>query len=205
MFSFKNATQLHLFFRTRYAIHESESTKLMKKLPILKTILIFAAAISALSSAKTFAQTLPHPKKVLFICTGNYYRSRYAEAYFNYQVDQQNEQSKWKATSRGLAPNSNNRGNISSYAVDELKNKKIPESYFDGKPTSITAEDVNSADLIILLNQEEHEAPFNQRFPGVDPKKIKMWHVGDVDRMKPSFALPLITHSVDALLEGLFK
>lgn len=40
-------------------------------------------------------------KTVLFLCTGNYYRSRYAEVLFNSVVGKMNLP--WMASSRGLA------------------------------------------------------------------------------------------------------
>ena len=41
-------------------------------------------------------------KRVLFICTGNYYRSRFAEEWFNFLVRQERALH-WVADSRGLA------------------------------------------------------------------------------------------------------
>ncbi len=40
-------------------------------------------------------------KKILFLCTGNYYRSRFAEKLFNNLATQKNLD--WEADSRGLA------------------------------------------------------------------------------------------------------
>jgi hypothetical protein len=41
-------------------------------------------------------------KTVLFLCTGNYYRSRFAEALFNSVAGKMGLP--WRASSRGLAP-----------------------------------------------------------------------------------------------------
>ena len=41
------------------------------------------------------------PKTILFLCTGNYYRSRFAEVMFNSVAAKMSLP--WKATSRGLA------------------------------------------------------------------------------------------------------
>src|SRR3954453_5315436 len=41
------------------------------------------------------------PRTVLFLCTGNYYRSRHAEAVFNHHAAAAGL--RWRATSRGLA------------------------------------------------------------------------------------------------------
>lgn len=41
-------------------------------------------------------------KTVLFLCTGNYYRSRFAEYLFNHLAEQQTLE--WRAESLGFAP-----------------------------------------------------------------------------------------------------
>ena len=61
--------------------------------------------------------------KVLFLCTGNYYRSRFAEEYFNH-LSLANG-SPWRAESRGLAasfPRPRNPGTISPHVIDALQN-----------------------------------------------------------------------------------
>ncbi|MSR59513.1 MAG: low molecular weight phosphatase family protein, partial [Planctomycetaceae bacterium] len=50
---------------------------------------------------------------VLFLCTGNYYRSRFAEVYFNWLAAQRG--SVWRADSFGLALDPNNPGPLSGH------------------------------------------------------------------------------------------
>src|SRR5947209_4616021 len=69
-------------------------------------------------------------KNVLFLCTGNYYRSRFAEAFFNARAPKADVP--WRAASRGLAIELgvNNPGPMSAAAVARLCQLKIPvESY----------------------------------------------------------------------------
>src|ERR1051326_4132468 len=58
---------------------------------------------------------------VLFLCTGNYYRSRYAELLFNSVAGKMSLP--WKASSRGLALERgvNNVGPIAASAVEALE------------------------------------------------------------------------------------
>ncbi|WP_259235282.1 arsenate reductase/protein-tyrosine-phosphatase family protein [Bradyrhizobium elkanii] len=60
-------------------------------------------------------------KRVLFLCTGNYYRSRYAEELFNHLA--RAEQLAWRASSRGAAERGSpdNVGPMSVFADDRLR------------------------------------------------------------------------------------
>ena len=58
------------------------------------------------------------PDTVLFLCTGNYFRSRFAEHYFNEQARLRNMD--WQAASRGLQPSHENLGFMSRDALDRL-------------------------------------------------------------------------------------
>ena len=62
-----------------------------------------------------------HEKTVLFLCTGNYYRSRYAEVLFNSVAGKMSLP--WKASSRGLALERgvNNVGPMEVSAVKALE------------------------------------------------------------------------------------
>ena len=58
---------------------------------------------------------------VLFLCTGNYYRSRFCEEYFNHLA--QGHSLPWRADSRGLAPDITvfrNPGPLSIYTRQRL-------------------------------------------------------------------------------------
>src|SRR6267142_6368663 len=58
-------------------------------------------------------------KTVLFLCTGNYYRSRYAEILFNWKAQQHGLT--WKADSRGLDPDPLNPGPMSRDTMAALR------------------------------------------------------------------------------------
>ncbi len=65
-------------------------------------------------------------RTVLFLCTGNYYRSRHAEAVFNHHAAAAGLG--WRATSRGLAleRGANNVGPLARATIDRLTALSIP-------------------------------------------------------------------------------
>ena len=58
-------------------------------------------------------------RRILFLCTGNYYRSRFAEIFFNWQAQQRGLS--WQAESRGLAIDGYNYGPISRHTLATLR------------------------------------------------------------------------------------
>jgi protein-tyrosine phosphatase len=68
---------------------------------------------------------MPPNDQVLFLCTGNYYRSRYAEEVFNFHAAA--EGLAWRAFSRGLAEASSpeNVGPMSGFALAALEARMI--------------------------------------------------------------------------------
>ena len=90
---------------------------------------------------------------VLFLCTGNYYRSRTAEAVFNHEAVEAGVPL-W-ADSRGLRLNAGNKGPISKYAVAWLQAHRIP---FDGErhPKDVSTNDLAGARWVIAVDESEH-------------------------------------------------
>jgi protein-tyrosine-phosphatase len=58
-------------------------------------------------------------KTRLFLCTGNFYRSRFAEIFFNWHAEQL--EIPWRAYSRGLARNPLNPGKSMTWIVQDRK------------------------------------------------------------------------------------
>jgi protein-tyrosine phosphatase len=139
---------------------------------------------------------------VLFLCTGNYYRSRFAEYLFNHQAAQQ--ALKWQADSRGLALDrgTDNVGPISKYARAGLAERRIilPENL--RFPQSVTEADFRTAHKIIALDESEHRPLMVARFPGwID--SVQYWLVHDIGETPAEFALHQIEQQVKQLLEQL--
>ncbi len=83
-------------------------------------------------------------KQVLFLCSANYYRSRFAEHLFNWLASQRSLV--WKADSRGLEVDRwGDLGPISSHTVEALKEREIPINDNHRQPEQLTLDDLVAA------------------------------------------------------------
>lgn len=140
--------------------------------------------------------------QILFLCTGNYYRSRYAEELFNFRA--RSEGLTWRAFSRGLAERGSpdNVGPMSRFALEALSAKNIEPAGAARLPMSCSAADFGAAELVIALKDEEHRPFVERRFPDLLPRVI-FWDVDDVAFAPPAVALAQIDDLVDGLIAGL--
>jgi protein-tyrosine phosphatase len=118
-------------------------------------------------------------KQVLFICTGNYYRSRFAEILFNSVAARMGLP--WRASSRGLAleRGAGNLGPMAAGAVAALERMGIrPGESWTRFPAAATEADLAAAQRIVALKQAEHLPLLEERFPGW-VGKVEFWHVED--------------------------
>ena len=137
---------------------------------------------------------------VLFLCTGNFYRSRFAEIYFNWLAAQR--KSPWLADSRGLALDPNNIGPLSSHTRMALARMKIPLPEPLRMPCDIVLADLERADLIVAVKEAEHRLLMMRRFPEW-ADRVEYWHVHDLDCATSDQALPQLEQQVVALVERL--
>jgi protein-tyrosine phosphatase len=143
-----------------------------------------------------------NPKIVLFLCTGNYYRSRFAEIMFNHLARQ--DRLGWEATSRGLALElgAGNVGPISRHALAGLNARGIPFDRPVRYPLPLDGSMLTSAHHIVALKQDEHLPLLQQRFSR-HLSRIEFWQVSDLDCAPPDEALAQIENGVLALIERL--
>jgi len=139
---------------------------------------------------------------VLFLCSGNYYRSRFAEHLFNHLVAE--TRIGYRADSAGLWPNCrfHNLGAIAPQTVRALRERGVTLPHAHRSPRDVTEADIENAAVTIALKDAEHRPIVLQRFPAL-LDRVEFWHVHDVDGAPPSEALPLIEENVRALLERL--
>jgi protein-tyrosine phosphatase len=140
------------------------------------------------------------PKRILFLCTGNYYRSRFAEILFNHRARALGLD--WESDSRALAIELGkyNVGPISPFAKHGLNRRGIETAEPHRHPIACEAADLESADLVVALKEAEHRAYMKRKFPEWE-ERITYWHVHDIDQATPEEALEMIEQLVEELLE----
>ena len=141
-------------------------------------------------------------KRLLFLCTGNYYRSRYAELLFNALAPAAGLD--WRADSRGLdlAAGRNNIGPLSPFVLQRLKRRGIEPLPPLRYPQEAVASDFSAADLVIALKRTEHLPLMRAKFEAW-AERIEYWQVDDIDVAPPDVALGLIDTQIDSLLARL--
>jgi protein-tyrosine-phosphatase len=141
-------------------------------------------------------------KIVLFLCTGNYYRSRFAEILFNHFAEQQGVG--WRAVSAGVAIEYGigNIGPMSYDTITRLEALGIPLASYLRMPRQVEEPELSAADLIIALKEAEHRPLLRERYPGWE-ERVQYWHVHDLDDCGPEEALTSIEREVAELVERL--
>ncbi|MYH60307.1 MAG: low molecular weight phosphatase family protein [Caldilineaceae bacterium SB0675_bin_29] len=137
---------------------------------------------------------------VLFLCTGNYYRSRFAEHFFNEQA--RKRQLAWQATSRGLQPSLENLGFMSRHALDRLNSLGMAPREPLRLPMGLQSSDLMTAELTIAMNEVEHRPLMAARFPEWT-ERVRYWRIYDLDVADADSGLAAIENAVLALLDEL--
>lgn len=113
-----------------------------------------------------------------FVCTGNAYRSRLAEAYCKSKL----QNSKTKVTSSGIAASQHRLGNgpICWYAMRLLeKNDLIP--YMSWREKQTNKEILENVDLLICMRQIHLD--FCQKELGYTNRPFEVWDIPDLNEL----------------------
>jgi protein-tyrosine phosphatase len=137
---------------------------------------------------------------VLFLCSGNYYRSRFAEIFFNWSALRLGLN--WRAESRGFRLSPSNVGPISVHAVEGLRRREIPLPEPHRFPMVVVERDFEIFDHIIAVKAIEHRPKMLEKFP-TWADRIEYWHIDDVDCAEPDVALVELEGQVRELIERL--
>jgi protein-tyrosine phosphatase len=139
--------------------------------------------------------------RVLFICTGNYYRSRFAEAVFNHHAEALNLP--LRAFSRGLAihlvpP----QFLLSPHTEQHLTARNMDVRHTAPDRRQLSEDDLAAAQIIVALKDDEHRPMIRTKFPEWE-KKVVYWDVGDQPEVSPDEGLAEIERRVLDLIEQL--
>ena len=138
--------------------------------------------------------------KILFLCTGNYYRSRFAEHLFNHLARERDMP--WTAESRGLAleRGAHNVGPMSAAAVETLHALGINVEVDGRFPLAASERDFAEARRIIAIDESEHRPLMAERFPAWKDA-TEYWMIHDLDRTDAQTALAQIEAAVRRLVD----
>lgn len=139
-------------------------------------------------------------RQVLFICSGNFYRSRFAEAVFNHHATLRHLPV--RAFSRGLATHLvQGEGEISLYTRFALAARGIPIHHTASHPMQLARADLERAHRTIAVKEVEHRPLMRQLFPDWE-NRIEYWAVHDLDAAAPDVSIPLLEQQVLVVLEA---
>jgi protein-tyrosine phosphatase len=120
----------------------------------------------------------PATIQILFLCTGNYYRSRFAEEIFNHLAAK--ESLPCRATSLGFSPHPEiNPGKISAFTLKALADRDIPPRSADRSPTAVESKDFLRFRFCIAMSEVEHQPMMQTMFPSFLPS-VRFWQVEDL-------------------------
>ena len=141
----------------------------------------------------------PLVHRLLFLCSGNYYRSRFAEILFNVWAEQ--EDVEWRADSRGLGGPEEmaTLANIAPQAVRGLESRGISVAPNIRGPRPLREDDLAASNLIIAMNEHEHRPLLAARFPAWE-NKVEYWMIADLTEATPEETLG----EIEAGIRGLF-
>ena len=166
-----------------------------------------AAFLLCLALHPCAAQDLP-TRRVLFLCTGNFFRSVYAEQYFN-ALSERNQRLgaqdparkpvRWVAESRGLdvaqLSAAQRAARISRYTLERLKKRNIalnldPATRLPAHlPRQVTLADLEGFDRVIAMHEPTHRAMLRKflekhkeaaRDPEALAGRVVYWDIPDV-------------------------
>jgi protein-tyrosine-phosphatase len=142
-------------------------------------------------------------RRILFLCTGNYYRSRFAEVLFNHLAKEKGLD--WAADSCGLniaALGQDNPGPMSRLAREGLKARGLEVAEPAHWPRQVGEADLAAADVVVAVKEAEHR-PLMMKLHPAWVERVRYWHVHDLDGASPEVALAELEQLVKGLVDEL--
>jgi len=144
--------------------------------------------------------------RVLFLCTGNYFRSRFSEIWFNHCISLLNLQDGCIACSAGLnvIRDSGNVGPISFEVLSALRERGLDvDSANLPFPRQVNENDLLTANLIVAVDAQVHVPIVRSLFPDWE-SRILFWDVKDLGEDPGSAEpVPQLQARVERLIDDL--
>ena len=138
--------------------------------------------------------------KVLFVCTANIHRSRFAEEVFNHLAKKGD--SVHQAFSAGLRVGDYSFRTIYYPALDNLKKLKITPLRPNDHSIHIEEVDIHEYDRIICMDEGEHR-PMVTGNANLDDDLFEYWNIIDEPQVKSDISLPKCFQKVEYLLRDM--
>jgi len=143
----------------------------------------------------------PHssPRRVLFVCTANHFRSRFAEALFNSLAT--SNQLPWRASSCGFRPEDTALG-ISPFTLSALKLCGVSPDHAPPIKQRIHEDLLEGSEVVVAMNRDDHYPLFQTRFPGWEDR-VRYWSIPDLPEGETGYAFSEMKRLVVDLVEEL--
>tara|TARA_Y100001970_G_scaffold49331_1_gene62484 strand:+ start:667 stop:1092 length:426 start_codon:yes stop_codon:yes gene_type:complete len=135
--------------------------------------------------------------KVLFVCTANIHRSRFAEEVFNFLAKEKN--SVHRAFSAGLKVGDYSFRTIYYPALNNLKKLNITPLRPNDYSTHIDDVEIREYDRIICMDEYEHK-PMVMANANLGDEIFEYWNIVDEPKVKSDISLPKCFQKVEDLL-----
>ena len=134
--------------------------------------------------------------RVLFVCTANIHRSRFAEEVFNHFSEKNNKGA--TAFSAGLRVGDYNFRKIYHPALDNLEKFNILPKRAEELSVHIKNIDLDQFDRLICMDKNEHK-PMIQSDSQLSAFKFEYWDITDMPKVDSNISLPKCYKQVEAL------
>ena len=137
---------------------------------------------------------------ILFVCTGNIFRSRFAEEVFNHLCKINGVDA--TAFSAGLQVGRYKQRKICRPAMNELERLKIEPLRSNEDSVHINDIDVSIYDQIICMDEEEHK-PMVRSNEHLSGFTFQYWNIVDMPKVSSDISLPKCYKKVESLIDQL--